>query len=236
MRIRNIIANCRPEVMTVRLDGNRRHSAGPDVELEIVGLPSGPESLETAVETAMAAPHIVDRAVEAEAEGFDAVTLDCFGDPAIRAVREAVSIPAVGPGMAGMFFAMALGDQFSILTVKNGQGSIRENIRHYTFQGRLASVRTIDIHLSKLVGDWDLTYQALLTQARKALSEDGADVLILGCTGLSEYAPALTEELGVPVVDPWACAVKMAKALVEMELSHSRVAYPLQPKERRIRR
>jgi allantoin racemase len=131
---------------------------------------------------------------------------------------------------------MALGDQFSVLTVKNGQGTIRENIRHYTFQGRLASVRCIDIHLSKLVEDWDLTFGALLTEARKALSDDRADVLVLGCTGLSEYAPALTAELGVPVIDPWACAVKMAAALVEMGLSHSRVAYPLQPKERKIRR
>ena len=205
MRIRNIIANCRPEVMTRRLVQNRQNSAGPTVELEIVGLPKGPVSLETPVEDVMAGPYVVDRALEAEAQGFDAITLDCFGDPAIRAARHSVDIPVVGPGMAGMLYAMALGDQFSILTVKNGLGVIRENIRHHCFQDRVASIRAVDIHLNKLVDDWDLTFGALLEEGKKALAEDGAEVLVLGCTGMSEYAPALTEALGVPVIDPWAC-------------------------------
>ena len=234
MRIRNIIANCRPEVMADRLASNRQHSAGSNVQLEIVGLPKGPVSLETPIEEVMAGPYVVDSAMEAEAQGFDAVTLDCFGDPAIRAARQAVNIPVVGPGVASMLFAMALGDRFSVICVKNGAKKNREKIRQHGFEGRVASIRTVDIPLGKLVDDRELTLQALLQEAKKAVEEDGADVVVLGCTGMSEYAPVLTKALGVPVIDPWACAVKLAVDLVEMGLSHSKVAYPPQPPERQI--
>ena len=234
MRIRNIIANCRPEVMLRHLVENRRASTGPQAELETVGLPFGPVSLETGLEHAMAGPYLVDRAVEAESLGFDAVTLDCFSDPALRATREAVRIPVIGPGLAGMLFAMALGDEFSILAAKNGVRSIRDVVRHYGFQDRVASIRTVDFHLHTLVEEWDLVYERLYEEARLAVSDDGADLILLGCTGMSQYASVLAEALDVPVVDSWACAVKMAIDLVEMGLTHSRIAYPPQPESRQI--
>lgn len=234
MRIRNIIANCRPEVMTDRLATNRKLSAGPSAQVETVGLSKGPVSLETPMEEVMAGPYIVDRAIEAETEGFAAITLDCFGDPAIRAARQAVNIPVIGPGLSGILVAMALGDRFSVICVRNGARKNREKIRQHGFESRLASVRDVDISLGKLVADREATFQALLREARQAVEVDGADVVLLGCTGMSEYAPALTGELGVPVIDPWACAVKLAIDLVEMGLSHSKVAYPPQPLERQI--
>jgi allantoin racemase len=236
MRVRNIIANCRPEAMLKQLAEHRASSAGPQTVLETVGLPAGPISLETGVEEAMASPYVVDRAVEAEALGFDAVTLDCFSDPALRAAREAVRIPVVGPGLAGILFASALGDEFSILVAKNGVRTIRDTVRRYGFQNRVASIRTVDFHLHTLLEEWDRVYERLYEEARAALSDDGADLILLGCTGMSQYAPVLMQALDVPVVDPWACAVKMATALVEMGLTHSSIAYPPQPESRQITR
>jgi Asp/Glu/hydantoin racemase len=46
---------------------------------------------------------------------------------------------------------------------------------------------------------------------------------------MSAYAAALTATLGIPVLDPAACALKMAVDLVEMGVSHSKFSYPFPP-------
>jgi allantoin racemase len=71
--------------------------------------------------------------------------------------------------------------------------------------------------------------KAVYQEAKKAIDEDGADVIVLGCTALSHAATDLSERLEVPVVDPAGAAIKMAIDLVELGLSHSKVAYPKPP-------
>jgi allantoin racemase len=68
--------------------------------------------------------------------------------------------------------------------------------------------------------------KALLKQGRKAIEEDGADVLVLGCALMMGVADILHEELGVPVVDSTLSALKVAEMLISMKLNHSPLSYP----------
>jgi hypothetical protein len=87
------------------------------IELSQTRLEYGPVSIESDFDDVLASPYIVGRAIEAEQEGCDAVVIDCFGDPALHAAREAVRIPVIGAGEAAMRLAATVGHQFGVVTV-----------------------------------------------------------------------------------------------------------------------
>jgi hypothetical protein len=56
------------------------------------------------------------------------------------------------------------------------------------------------------------------------------DAVLLGCAGMADLQRAIAEELGIPVVDGVAAAVKLAEGLVALGLRTSKAAglnYPL---------
>ncbi len=50
---------------------------------------------------------------------------------------------------------------------------------------------------------------------RRCVEDDGAEVLILGCTAEFGFHEKMQDELGVPVLDPMLSALKYAEMLVE---------------------
>ena len=72
--------------------------------------------------------------------------------------------------------------------------------------------------------------------AEKAVIQDGAHILVLGCTGMIGVARQLQDALHarglhVPVLDPPGVAIKMAEMLSDLELAQSKLSYPLPPKK-----
>ena len=72
-----------------------------------------------------------------------------------------------------------------------------------------------------------------------AVREDGADVIVMGCTGTGvDMARAIEDgvkqRLGVyvPVIDPVKITIKLAESLAAIGLSQSKVAYPVPPSAR----
>lgn len=207
-------------------------AARPDVEISIVSLEKGPASIESAYEEEVAAPHILQRVKEAEKKGFDAVIIDCFGDPALDAAKELVDIPVVGPCQSSMAIASTLGDKFSVVTVLDRLVPlVWRNAKGYGFEGKMASVRSVEVPVLDLEKKRDEVRTALLRESRKALKEDGVDTLILGCTGMIGMARELQEALNVPVVDPGVAPLKLAEILVDLKLSQSKLVYPKPPQK-----
>src|SRR5690606_33369167 len=79
----------------------------------------------------------------------------------------------------------------------------------------------------------DATSQArriVTAECRRALAEDGSGAIVLGCAGMADFARALAQELGVPVIDGVAVAVKFVEALVGAGLGTSKkgdLAWPI---------
>jgi allantoin racemase len=56
----------------------------------------------------------------------------------------------------------------------------------------------------------------------RALAEDGAEAIVLGCAGMADLAAALADKFGVPVLDGVACAVALAEAAATLGLKTSK--------------
>lgn len=228
MKIRVIIPNASVAFLRTQIE-ERRWAAGHGVEVSTVCLPSGPVSLESGVDDALVAVPLLQEARKAERDGCAAIVIDCAADPSVRAVREYVSIPVVSAGEAAFQYALGLGDRFSVVTVlPNTARLIEERLRMYGLLLRVASVRYADVPVLGLE-DMALAGERILEQARRAIDTDGADVIVLGCTGMSPVARRLQENLEVPVVDPAMAALTLAESLVRMGLTHSRRCYPVPP-------
>lgn len=206
----------------------------PGTEVDSVGIERGPSSIECRYDEILAIPEIVKRVKEAEEEGIDACVVNCFGDPGVRASREVVKIPVLGPCEASLHVASTMCDRFSVITVLSSVASlIEENARIYGLSDKLVSVRAVDIPVLDLHQDNETTGKALYEEGKKALDEDGAEVLILGCTGMTGMADRLSKELGVHVIDPLPTAVKLAEMLAGLGLSHSKLTFPTPPEKER---
>lgn len=232
IKIKVLIPNSSEEFRDSQIE-ERKKAALRGTEVEVVCLPHGPVSIESAYDEAMAAPYIIEEVKKAEAQGFDAVSLDCAMDTVVRATREAVRIPVTSAGEASYLIAMSLCRRFSIVTVlKSTANEIRENIRKYGFESRVSSVRCADVPVLELNNE-EKAYRAILKESKIAIEEEGAEVIALGCTGMSPLARRLQKEIDVPVIDPAVAALKLAEIFVSMGITTSRLAYGAQ-KEKTI--
>jgi allantoin racemase len=210
-------------------------AARPDAEISVVGLDRGPASLESDYEDALAVPDILDKVRAAEAEGMDAVIIDCMADPGLSPARELASIPIIGPAQAAMHLAAILAHRFSVMTVLERDIPLFNRLAQlYGLEGNLASIRPVNIPVLELDRDRERLMGALVEQSVRAAVEDGAHILLFGCTGMSGLAQQVEQALAergctVPVIDPSLAALKLAEGLVDMGLSHSKRTYPPPP-------
>jgi allantoin racemase len=77
-----------------------------------------------------------------------------------------------------------------------------------------------------LSGKEEQVFPLLEAAGRKAVEEDGAEVLILGSTTMHQSHAYLRERLPVPVINPGPLSYKLAEAALALGLTHSRVGYP----------
>lgn len=230
MKICAIIPILKEEIFEEITYKELKSAARSDVEISVVSIEKGPASIESAYEEEMAAPGILEKVREAEKEGFDAVIIDCMGDPALEAAKEIVDIPVVGPAQSSMAIASTLGDKFSVVTVLDRLAPlIWREVKDYGYEDQVASVRSVKVPVLELEEKRAEVKAALLRESKKAIEEDGADTIILGCTGLIGMARELQEALKVPVVDPGVAPLKLAEILVDLKLSQSKVVYPKPP-------
>jgi allantoin racemase len=210
-------------------------AARPGTEISAVAIDRGPASIESVRDEALAIPGVLSRVRTAEAEGMDAVVLDCMADPGLDPARELASIPVIGPAQAAMHLAAMLAHRFSAITVlEQGIPRVHRQILRYGLAGKVASVRAINIPVLEMGEDRERVIQAVIEESARAVREDGAHMIVPGCTEMIGMAPVVQEGLAergceVPVIDPPAVAVKLAEGLVDMGLAHSKRTYPPPP-------
>jgi allantoin racemase len=198
----------------------------------------GPASIESEFDEALSIPGILRKAIDAQERGANAIIIDCMGDPGLHACREAVTIPVIGPCQVAMHTAAMLGHRFAFVTVLDRlRALVGKLVASYGLQDAYASFRAIDIPVLSLGHDMQALTTALAREAAAAVKQDGADAIVLGCTGFFGCAGAMRERLlaegcDVPVIDPIPLAVHMADALVKAGLSHSKRTYPAPGRKR----
>jgi allantoin racemase len=192
-----------------------KDGAAAGTEVDVVSLnPGRPYHLEYHAYEGLVIGDITEVVYRHSAD-YDAIVIGCFYDVGLREARE-VSRKAVvtAPCQSSLVFASHLGNTFSVLVGrKKWIPRMEENIRVYGYEHSMASMRSLDLGVLEFQKDPNKTAEIMLEQGRKAVEEDNAEVLILGCTIEFGFHEKMQEELGVPVIDAVAAPFKMAEML-----------------------
>src|SRR5712664_4951610 len=213
-----------------RQDYLQRHAAD-DIEIKVQSVPSGYPSIESERDAVTVAPHLIAGLQKADADGANAGIVGCFSDPAIDAIRETVKMPVVGPGQSAVTLAMQLGQSYSILSpLDSAAKRALPRLRGQGLTERLASIRGVGVSVVDLSRSDNAAWDRIVDTGRRCI-EDGADVLVMGCMSMAFMGVEcqLSERLAVPVVSPVLAALKTTQTLLDLNLSHSRTAWPSPP-------
>jgi allantoin racemase len=104
-----------------------------------------------------------------------------------------------------------------------------KNLAVYDLSQKCASVRAVNIPPdveALFAGKEEEMFEKLTAEAQKAIDEDGAGVILLGSTTMHQAGDYMAEHLAAPVVNPGPVAIKLTEALVQLELTHSKVDFP----------
>ena len=208
----------------------------PDTELTVVNPEHGPVSIESVYDEALATPPTLELVGKANEEGYDAVVLACFSDPGLDAAKEISDIPVIGIEETTMHVAAMLGHKFSPTTNFRNRVSARElHSRWRGVESAYGSTLVTNMSVLEMDANPEKAKARILELARKAVEEDGTEVIILGCAGLAGYAEDIERELGAVVLDPTSVAFKVAEAIADLGLRHSKVGRFASPPVKEIK-
>lgn len=203
---------------------------GEGTDVECVPVRNSITMLDSEYESLLLDAYVAEAGMQAEEEGYDAVVMDTVSDSGLGALRSRLSIPVLGPGLVAYSVAVMLGKKFSIVTMWDKWHFFYEkNLAVYNLKGRLASIRAVNIPPeveSLFEGKEEEMFQKLTDEAQRAIDEDGADCIMLGSTTMHQAGRYMQEKLEAQVINPGPVAIKIAEAIVQLGLSHSKVAYP----------
>ncbi len=216
--------------MTEKIAVAARSVAAPGTEIVATNPTGTPASIEGFSDEAVSVPPLLAEIRRGADAGADAFVIACFDDPGLNACREVTDRPVVGICEAAMMTASILSARFSVVTTLPRAIPIIEDLAdHYGMGRRCRRVRSAEIPVLALEDEGDAAAEKVRAEVLKAVQEDGAEAVILGCAGMADLAAALTEEAGVPVIDGVVAATKMAEALAGLGLRTSKAgayAYP----------
>lgn len=196
--------------------------ADPGTDVEVASVQKGPTSIETFHDAVYAGPEIL-RLVRERHNAVDAIMVNCFADPAVDAAREITDKVVLGPAETSMSVALHLGAKFSVISIlPNTAPWVRWQARKLGIELRLASAIGVDIPVLEIDESAEATVNEIVKAAELAIKRDGAEVIVLGCTGMVSVAQAVRERLSVPLVEPAATTFKMAELLIKLGLCHHR--------------
>jgi allantoin racemase len=196
-------------VMTSAIQKTADRFIRGQTKVACLSTPGAPEFIETREDEVLAAPGMM-QLVREHGEEYDAFIIACHCDPNLEVLKEITDKPVIGIGEASMRIASLLGRRFSIIQTTEESVPLKEAlVEKYRIQDALASVRAPQNIPAKSSDE-----EKYLAAARAAVTEDRADVVVLGCAGLTGLDKRMQKELGIPVLDGVVCALILASTLI----------------------
>jgi Asp/Glu/hydantoin racemase len=175
-------------------------------------------------------PALVQKAIEAEQIGFDAVIQSNTFDPGVEASRLAVRIPVIGPLRASLHFGATICDRFALIVpLETHIPHTMRLVQTYGMSPFITGIQAVKLYDK---GDLSSYHDVVLERTLavgKELVEQGAQAILP--LGGKVYPYVVTPEelephFGVPVINTKAVAVKYAELMVRSKITHSIKAYP----------
>lgn len=200
--------------MTATIATAARRAAPPGVEIAARTNHAGPPAIEGEADGRAAVPGMLAEIAAGIAgpEAPDAVVIACFDDTGLAAARALAPCPVLGIGQAAYLAAVLLGRRFSVVTTLAVSVPILEaNLAAYGLGAACARVRASGVPVLAVEAAGD----AIAAEAARAVAEDGAEAIVLGCAGMA----GLVERLAggpVPVIDGVTAATHLAVAAARL--------------------
>jgi len=186
-----------------------------------------------------------------ESRKYNAIVLIGGGEPGfIESVEigRKYGIPITSCAFSQMHFASMLGNKFSVIDIAEAHNMYYYNlvVQHH-FEHRCASIRNINYPLPRpgnlkepfiyddrekaMRGEKTKAVERSVEEAIAAIEEDGAEVIIFGCSALFWLKPFVQKrlnELGweIPVLEGHSTAIELAKLLVDLGVTASGLWLP----------
>lgn len=203
--------------MTAAIEATADACAHPGTVITAVQPEAGPASIEGYYDEAFAVPGLVDE-IRKHPQA-DAIVIACFDDTGLDAARCITAAPVVGIGEAAFHLAALVCNRFGVVTtLSRSVPALEHNLHKYGLASRCAKVRASEVAVLELDNPKSNARAGISKEIGRALAEDGADAIVLGCAGMTDLAQSLADEHGVPVIDGVASAVKLAESLVALGL------------------
>lgn len=212
--------------MTAEIAAAAQAAAQPGTEIACRSPLFGAEAIDSAAESYLSAVGVMDLVDRITADGewdFDVVVLAGFGEHGRDALAEMLAVPVFDIAECAAHVAHLIGRRFSVVTtLARSIPAIEDRLLLAGLNAHCASVRACGLGTAEVDADPAGAVQAIVDAAARAVAEDGADVICLGCAGMAGVTAAISAKLGVPAVDGVAAAVALAQAVVGLGLSTSK--------------
>ena len=186
-----------------------RIAGGPQIEVD--RLREGPKGIATQFD----ADSVIAALVEwVRGDRADAFVIACFSDPGLHAMREvANSRPVMGIAEWALLRALTLGEKFGIIALSKASAQRQQRyVRQLGLQHRYVGSWPIDASADDTTDEGIL--DRLAEAGRRLVTQYGADVVILGCAGMTGNRRVLEEIIDRPVIEPTQQAVVAAVGAV----------------------
>ena len=204
-------------ILVINPNSSQACSDGISAALEVLRFPSGP-ALDV-VTLAEGPPAVVTwrdwyQVVDpmcrlVERTEADAYVIACASDPGIDAVRAATSKPVFGIFRCAVAAAVARGERFGVIGMVDASlARHRQALRAMGLEERLAGEIPLNLLMETLLDP--AAARAALIAVGRELKEQGAESLILGCTGMAHHRSIVRQEVGIPVIEPSQAAAAVA--------------------------
>jgi allantoin racemase len=157
----------------------------------------------------------VDMAQRAEAAGCAALFINTFADYGIEAMRAAVGIPVVGAGEHALALGAEGGRRYSIVTIwppsmkfvyderlrSCAAGRACLAVRHVSAEDELLRLASEDGVQQRMARGEGAIIERIVAECERAIAEDGAQAIVLGCTCMAPVGPQVAARVEVPVIE-----------------------------------
>ncbi len=209
-----------------------------NVDLDIRNIKGGSESIENRYNLMQNSPYLIDAVKEAEKDKIDGIFVSDMDFCGVEVAREITDIPIIGGFRPSGLTAVSLGQKFSIITILDSIKDYQiEHVRAFGLETSFASIRAVEIPVDELIGMYtNPEYKKKVIErvgeiGLKTIKEDGADVIMFGCTGFVDIAEGVHQYIydkggyDVPVLDPNKTAINFLYTIVSNNLKQSRQTY-----------
>ena len=199
----------------------------PDVEVHVNGVDDGSMDLQYNSIVAMnsyGVGGVLNKMMQADEQGYDAVAIGCFLDPAMQEAREVVSIPVIGLGETTMLMACMYGYKFSGIAFHAKQAQYYDRKAfEYGLAARHIPFGNLGIDFTQVQGaftDPKAMTDNFLKESRR-LAAEGAEVILAACATVNAIIRRenITEVDGALIMDCNAVLLKTAEAVAELHKS-----------------